>query len=40
MCAENLLELTGASYRSAAAKQRYGGRADPGGDPPAKGPKA
>jgi DNA replication protein DnaC len=35
-----ILELTGSSYRSEAAKQRNGGRGDAGGDPPAKEPKA
>lgn len=35
-----ILELTGSSYRSEAAKQRNGGRADTGGAPSAKEPKA
>jgi hypothetical protein len=34
-----ILELTGASYRSEAAKQRNGGRGDAGGEPPVKEPK-
>lgn len=34
-----ILELTGSSYRSEAAKQRNGGRGDAGGEPPAKEPK-